>query len=99
MTKSELVEAIFKRYPNLSVRDLKKVVEVIFNKISDALINKNRVEIRGFGSFSLRKRRGHASKDPRSQHVISIDNRNVVYFRMGRSFQAKLNPSNTNNIV
>jgi integration host factor subunit beta len=94
MTKSELIEAIFKRYPNLSVKDLKKVVEIIFSKISDALINKNRVEIRGFGSFSLRERRGHSTVDPRSEKIISVGKRNVIYFRAGQSFNDMLNPSN-----
>ena len=94
MTKSELIEAIFKRYPNLSTRELKKIVEVIFNKISEALINKNRVEIRGFGSFSIRNREQHSNRDPRNARVINIDKRNVIYFRTGKAFNEKLNPSN-----
>jgi len=97
MTKSELIEAIFKRYPNLGVGELKKIVEVIFGRISDAIINNNRVEIRGFGSFSLRKRRAHITKDPRGAGMVNLGDRNVVYFRVGKSFYSHLNPSNMNN--
>ena len=97
MTKSELIEAIFRKYPNLGVDELKKIVEVIFSRISDALINNDRVEIRGFGSFSLRRRKGHTTSDPRGQGLVSIGDRNVVYFRMGKSFLERLNPSNMNN--
>jgi len=96
MTKSELIEAIFKKYPNLGVDELKKIVEVIFSRISDALINNDRVEIRGFGSFSLRRRKGHTTSDPRGNGVVNIGERNVVYFRMGGYFLERLNPSNMN---
>ncbi len=96
MTKSELINSIAKKYPNLGTSDIKKLVDVIFAEFTKALVKGDRVEIRGFGSISVRRRQSRAARNPKTNETIPLAERNVVYFRMGKEFFNKLNPVNAN---
>jgi integration host factor subunit beta len=91
MTKSELIEKIKLKYPYLSTKELKKVVDAIFNQLSESLANNDRIEIRGFGTFSIRERAGMNIKNPRTNESIYVGKRRIVYFRMGKEFKQMIN--------
>ena len=94
MTKSELIEKIKLKHPYLTAKEIKKVVDAIFHQLFEALTNQGRIEIRGFGSFSVRERAGMNIKNPRTNEVIYVGKRKVVYFRMGKEFKQVLNANN-----
>jgi integration host factor subunit beta len=95
MKKSELIETIFKKYPHLSAAEVTRFVELIFNRISDVLINNDKIERRGFRSFTFH-RRNNSSPSRGSSKLLNIGDKNIVYFKMSQDFAARLNPSNTN---
>ena len=97
MTKLELVQQIAKKYPNLGITDIKKLIDTIFLELSTALANQDRIEIRGFGSMSVRSRKPRVVRNPKTNERVSIGERNVVYFRIGKECYNKLNPVNSNN--
>jgi integration host factor subunit beta len=91
MTRSELIKALTKRYANLPLERINLVVNTIFEQLSLALENGQRIELRGFGSFSVRKRSSREARNPKTNEVIKIGDRNVPYFRMGKEFRESLN--------
>lgn len=91
MTKSELVKKLSERFEYLSGNDIKKIVDLVFEEISDALVNDQRVEIRGFGAFSLRSRKARKARNPRTNESISINERFSAYFRAGKELKEKIN--------
>jgi integration host factor subunit beta len=94
MTKSDLINSVAKRYPALKMHDIKKLVDIIFAEITSALASKQRIEIRGFGSMSIRERKARLARNPKTNESIELMGRNVVYFRMGKEFFNRLNPVN-----
>ncbi len=93
MTKSELIKRISSRYPEMAVKDIQTLVNVIFDEISDALIQDRRVELRGFGAFSLRARKARRARNPRTNEVVELDERYAPYFRAGKELREILNQS------
>ena len=91
MTRSELVEKIAAKVPNLTIRDIDHIVDVIFNKLATALAAGDRIELRGFGSFSVRRRPPRIAVNPRNKTKINIPAKNVVHFRTGRDLHSRLN--------
>ena len=92
MTKSELISRISLQYPDLSLKHIKKLVDIIIEQMTAALENGDSIEIRGFGSLSKRKRRARVARNPRTSETIKIDERYVIYFRMGKELKERLNP-------
>lgn len=91
MTKSELVSRLSKRYPHLLKRELRTIVDIMFATLSDALKNEQRIEIRGFGSFSVRKRKPRMARNPKTNEVVYLSERPSVYFRSGKELKELLN--------
>lgn len=96
MTKSELINSISTLYPSMKISDIKKLVEVIFKQMSDALIEGKRIELRGFCSMSVRERQEKDVRNPKTNEKISLAKKRSVYFRIGKNFFEKLNHCNTN---
>ena len=94
MTKSELIKRLSKRYPNLYRKDIERMVHLIFDKISASLKEKARVELRGFGSFSVRQRDARQVRNPRTGKTTMLNQHHVVYFRAGKEFNDQLNDVN-----
>ena len=92
MTRSELIAKIASKNPNLTIKDVEKIVSVIFGSIVEALASGHRVEFRGFGSFSVRTRTPRIAKNPKTREKVSIGERRVTHFKMGRELQNMLNP-------
>lgn len=91
MTRSELIESIAKKNPNLLLSEIERIVNVIFASMVNALAKGDRVEFRGFGVFSIHKRAPRVAQNPRTGEKVSIGNRNIVHFRVGKELHEKLN--------
>jgi integration host factor subunit beta len=92
MLKSELIQRISAQNPHLYQRDIEKIVGAIFNSIVDALRRGDRVELRGFGSFSTRLRGEHQGRNPRTGVVVQVAPKAMPYFKPGSEMHARLNP-------
>lgn len=91
MTRSELIEKIAKKNPNLLLTEIERIVTVIFSSITAALAQGNRVEFRGFGVFSIHKREPRIAQNPRTGAKVKIGDRNIVHFKVGKELHDKLN--------
>jgi integration host factor subunit beta len=91
MTRSELLKKLSARYPNLFLRDLSAIIDEIFLEISQAMIENRRVEIRGFGAFTVRSRKARTARNPRTSEIVELSERLSLYFRAGKELRARLN--------
>ncbi len=91
MTRSELIESIAKKNPNLLLSDIERIVSVIFSSMTSALAKGDRVEFRGFGVFSIHKRSPRIAQNPRTGDKVKIGNRNIVHFRVGKELHERMN--------
>ena len=91
MLRSELVEALAERNKNLLATEVEKVVDVILEEIAKALERGDRVELRGFGAFSVRKRDARVGRNPRTGEQVSVEAKRVPFFRAGKEIRQKLN--------
>ena len=91
MIKSELVQVIATRNPHLFLRDVENIVGAIFDEITDALADGNRVELRGFGAFSVRSRPARAGRNPRTGEAVSVKAKHVPFFKSGKELRERLN--------
>lgn len=91
MTKSELVERIAAKMPNLTLKDIENIVNVVFNKLTSALADGDRVEIRGFGAFSVRTRNPRVAINPKNKTRVNVPAKNIVHFKTGKELHDRLN--------
>jgi integration host factor subunit beta len=91
MTKSELVQRVAELHPYLHHSDVERVVETIFEKIGTALARRNRIEIRGFGTFSVKYRSARLGKNPRTGATVEVSPKVIPYFKTGKHLHARLN--------
>ncbi len=91
MIRSELVEKIAEDNPHLYHRDVERIVATIFNEIIEAMATGNRVELRGFGAFSVKKRDARVGRNPRTGDSVSVDEKHVPFFKTGKLLRDRLN--------
>lgn len=91
MTKSELIQRLNQKYPHLYQRDIEVLVNTVLGEISEALAREDRVELRGFGAFSIRKREPRAARNPKNGEVVHIGERSAIYFRTGKELRERIN--------
>ena len=91
MTKSELIKIIKDKHPELQLKEVSALVEIFFGLISETLRQQGRVEIRGFGTFTLRQRKPRQARNPRTGEKVFVEERNVVYFRAGKGLKDMIN--------
>jgi integration host factor subunit beta len=91
MIKSELVQKIADDNPHLYQRDVEKIVGTIFDEIVAAMAAGNRVELRGFGAFSVKKRDARAGRNPRTGAQVDVSQKHVPFFKTGKLLRARLN--------
>ena len=92
MIKSELIEKLTEVNPHLMQRDVVKVVNVIFDEITAALTRGDRVELRGFGAFSVKHRPARTGRNPRTGTQVDVTEKFVPYFKTGKELRNRLNP-------
>ena len=93
MIKSDLVDRIAAQNPHLYKRDVVNLVNAILGGIAEALRRGDRVEIRGFGVFSLRSRGARAGRNPRTGGYVAVDQKLVPFFKVGKEMHERLNRS------
>jgi integration host factor subunit beta len=91
MTKSELIQHLADANPHLYQRDVERIVTTIFDEVTTALANGDRVELRGFGAFSIKKRGSRIGRNPRSGEVVNVAAKRLPYFKTGKQLREKLN--------
>lgn len=91
MTKSELIQRLAELNPHLYQRDVERIVSTIFEEISAALERGDRVELRGFGAFSVKQRDARVGRNPRTGDTVSVGAKHVPYFKTGKELRERLN--------
>src|ERR1700748_1735173 len=91
MTKSELIALLAAKNPHLYQRDVERIVATVFDEISKALASGHRVELRGFGAFSVKKREPRTGRNPRTGEQVAVASQRVPYFKTGKDLRDRLN--------
>ena len=91
MTKSELILRLAEKNPHLYQRDAERIVATVFDEISSALARGDRVELRGFGAFSVKQRAARIGRNPRTGESVSVAKKVVPYFKTGKELRERLN--------
>jgi len=91
MTKSELIEKVVQSHGMLNMKVSEMLVNTVFDSIEDALRNGDKVEIRGFGSFTVRERNGREARNPKSGEVVRIPSKKTPFFKTGKELKERVN--------
>jgi len=91
MTKSELIQRIAELNPHLYHRDVERIVTTVFDEISNALSRGDRVELRGFGAFSVKRRDARVGRNPRTGDAVSVAEKHIPFFKTGKLLRERLN--------
>lgn len=91
MIRSELIQKISDTNPHLYQRDVEKIVNTILDQIVSALENGDRVELRGFGAFSVKRRDARTGRNPRTGDTVEVDEKHVPFFKAGKLLRDRLN--------
>lgn len=93
MIKSELIAKLAAEHPHLTHRDVERVVNVVLDGMVGALETGGRVELRGFGAFSVRSRPARSGRNPRTGATVSVPAKHVPFFKSGKELRERLNVS------
>ncbi len=91
MTKSDLIKRLAAANPHLYLRDVERIVATVFEEIGAALARGDRVELRGFGAFSIRARNARVGRNPRTGNEVQVPDKAVPYFKTGKELRERLN--------
>ena len=91
MIRSELIQKIADENPHLYQRDVERIVNTIFDEIINAMAQGNRVELRGFGAFSVKRRDGRVGRNPRTGEAVNVEEKHVPFFKSGKLLRDRLN--------
>ncbi|WP_348524379.1 integration host factor subunit beta [Paracoccus sp. R12_2] len=91
MIRSELIQKIADDNPHLFRRDVERIVNTVFDEIIDAMARGNRVELRGFGAFSVKRRDARTGRNPRTGHAVDVEEKHVPFFKTGKLLRDRLN--------
>ena len=99
MVKSELLQKLCDSHPRILRRDIEKILEIIFFEIMDALSRGENIEIRGFGTYKIIKRKARIGRNPKNSESVQIPEKNAVKWKMSKTFFNKLNKNFTENEI
>jgi len=91
MVRSELLQKVCNQHPTLLRKDVRKILEVIFNEISEALSRGENVEIRGFGTYKRIIRKARLGRNPKNSQLVQIPEKNAIRWKMSKTFFNRLN--------
>jgi integration host factor subunit beta len=91
MIRSELIQKIAEENPHLFQRDVERIVSTFFDEITNAMARGDRVELRGFGAFSVKKRDARIGRNPRTGETVEVDEKHVPFFKTGKLLRDRLN--------
>ncbi len=91
MIRSELIQKIADENPHLYQRDVERIVNTIFDQITGAMSRGDRVELRGFGAFSVKRREARIGRNPRTGESVQVEEKHVPFFKTGKLLRDRLN--------
>lgn len=91
MIRSELIQKIADENPHLYQRDVERIVNTIFDEVTSAMSQGDRVELRGFGAFSVKQRDARVGRNPRTGETVSVEQKHVPFFKTGKLLRDRLN--------
>ncbi|MEL6198542.1 MAG: integration host factor subunit beta [Pseudomonadota bacterium] len=91
MIKSELIQKIAEENPHLYQRDVERIVSTVFEEITSALARGDRVELRGFGAFSVKTRDARTGRNPRTGEAVPVPEKKVPFFKAGKDMRERMN--------
>ena len=91
MIRSELIQKVADDNPHLYQRDVERIVNTIFDEITTAMAQGDRVELRGFGAFSVKKRDARVGRNPRTGETVNVEEKHVPFFKTGKLLRDRLN--------
>ena len=91
MIRSELIQIIAEENPHLFQRDVERIVNTVFEEITKAMENGERVELRGFGAFSVKQRDARVGRNPRTGEAVQVEAKNVPFFKTEKLLRDRLN--------
>ena len=91
MIRSELIQKIAEENPQLTQRDVERLVNTIFEQIIGAMTKGNRVELRRFGAFSVKRRDARTGRNPRTGESVDVDEKHIPFFKTGKGLHERLN--------
>ncbi|WP_372760848.1 integration host factor subunit beta [Pseudoalteromonas sp.] len=93
MTKSELIEVLAEQHAHVPVKDVENAVKEILEQMASSLSSSDRIEIRGFGSFSLHYRAPRTGRNPKTGETVELDGKHVPHFKPGKELRDRVNES------
>jgi integration host factor subunit beta len=91
MIRSELIQIVAEENPHLYQRDVERIVNTLFEEIIEAMANGDRVELRGFGAFSVKQRDARIGRNPRTGEAVEVEAKSVPFFKTGKLLRDRLN--------
>ena len=91
MIRSELIQIMTDQNPHLYQRDVERIVNTVFDEITNAMANGDRVELRGFGAFSVKRRDARVGRNPRTGASVGVEEKHVPFFKTGKLLRDRLN--------
>lgn len=92
MIRSELIQKLGEENPGLSLQEVERIVDLFFREIVDRLSSGGRVELRGFGAFSVKNRPSRSGRNPRTGDAVFVEEKWVPFFKTGKELRERLNP-------
>jgi integration host factor subunit beta len=91
MTKSELIAKLAAQNPQLYLRDIEAIVETIIDEMTETLVRGDRIELRGFGAFSVKERPARTGRNPRTGEAVEVEGKRLPAFKAGKALRDRLN--------
>ncbi|WP_048878716.1 integration host factor subunit beta [Acidocella aminolytica] len=91
MTRSELIAGLAEDNPHLTMTDVEKIVSTLFNEMTAALARGERVELRGFGAFTVKHRQARSGRNPRTGETVEVAQKSVPFFKAGKELRERIN--------
>ena len=95
MTRSELIVGLAEDNPHLTIADVERIVAALFDEMTGALARGERVELRGFGAFTVKHRNARAGRNPRTGETVDVAQKSVPFFKAGKELRDRINKPST----
>tara|TARA_Y100000590_G_scaffold140074_1_gene160614 strand:- start:795 stop:1106 length:312 start_codon:yes stop_codon:yes gene_type:complete len=99
MVRSDLLQKMCDLYPNILRKDLEKIIEIIFSEFTKALSEGKNIEIRGFGTYKIVKRKARIGRNPKNSKLVQIPEKNAIKWKASKDFFNRLNKNFTENKI
>ena len=99
MVRSDLLKKMCDLYPNILRKDIEKIIEVIFSEVTKALSEGKNIEIRGFGTYKIVKRKARIGRNPKNSKLVQIPEKNAIKWKASKDFFNRLNKNFTENKI